>query len=252
MFPEYAIVPYVAQARQFALPEYQHPAVISQQYGQALLQFLEPLLRELDAQMDKRPVRTLVQAVEAILVFRDRNHGLLLSELGDAMDGLEGGGGTKRLGRLIHHKQWKAEQIEAFLLRRADQHVARWQAQQQDGLLIWDGSVLEKAESLKAEGLCPVRSSKAGRLTRIKKGYYHPPGRPICVPGLHGIGLLMAGRSDQQGVPMLAALRWWTDALARWPVMRRTSTASSCVWPRPAGEDTSSTCLIAAMAMVPG
>jgi hypothetical protein len=46
MFTKYAIVPYVAQARQFALPESQHPALISQQYGQALLQFLEPLLRE--------------------------------------------------------------------------------------------------------------------------------------------------------------------------------------------------------------
>jgi hypothetical protein len=55
--------------------------------------------------------------VEAILVFRDRNHGLLLSELGDAMDGLEDGGGTKRMGTLIHHKGWKAQQIEAFVLQ---------------------------------------------------------------------------------------------------------------------------------------
>jgi hypothetical protein len=98
MFTQYAIVPYAAQARQFAFPGFQSPAVFSQQYGQALLQFVEPLLRELDAQMDKRPVRTLVQAVEAILAFRDRNHGLLLSELGDAMDGLEGGGGPNGWG----------------------------------------------------------------------------------------------------------------------------------------------------------
>jgi hypothetical protein len=71
--------------------------------------------------------------------------------------------------------------------------------------------VLEKPESLKAEGLCPVRSSKAVRLTRVKKGYYHPPGKPIFVPGLHGIGLLLAGRSKQQGPALLAALRWWTS-----------------------------------------
>src|ERR1700726_1855563 len=130
MFTQYAIVPYRAQARQFAFPHSQSPAAFSQQYGQALLQFLHPLVREMDAEMDKRPVRTLVQAVEAILVFRDRNHGLLLSELGDAMDGLEGGGGTKRLGTLIHHQGWQAQQIEEFVLQRADAQVARWQAQQ--------------------------------------------------------------------------------------------------------------------------
>ncbi len=67
--------------------------------------------------------------------------------------------------------------------------------------------MVEKPESQKAEGLCAVRSSKAQRLTRIKKGSSHPPGKPIFVPGLHGIGVRLSGRSDQQGAPMLAALR---------------------------------------------
>jgi hypothetical protein len=126
------------------------------------------------------------------------------------MDGLEGGGGTKRLSTLIHHKGWKAQQIEEFLLQRADLQVGQWQTRGQDGLLIWDGTVVEKPESLKAEGLCPVRSSKAVRLTRVKKGSYHPPGKPIFVPGLHGIGLRLSGRSKQQGPARLSALRWWT------------------------------------------
>src|SRR5438132_7459334 len=69
----------------------------------------------------------------------------------------------------------------------------------------------EKPESLKAEGLCAVRSSKAARLTHVKQGCYHPPGAPIFVPGLHGIGLLLAGRADRQGPAWLAALRWWTS-----------------------------------------
>ena len=155
------------------------------------LRFLEPLVRELDGTVDKRPLRTLVQTVEAIVSFRDRNHGLLLSELGGYLDGLGQGGGTKRLSTLIHHKGWKAQQIEAFLLRRADEQIAQWEARGEDGLLIWDGTVLEKLESLKAEGLCAVRSSKAARLTHVKKGDYHPPGAPIFVPGLHGIGLLL-------------------------------------------------------------
>src|SRR5258708_1799296 len=127
------------------------------------------------------------------------------------MDGLGGGGGTKRLSTLIHHQGWKAQQIEEFLLQQADSQIEDWEAQGQDGLLIWDGTVLEKPESLSAEGLCAVRSSKALRLTHVKKGYYRPPGAPIFVPGLHGIGLLLAGRKKHQGPPQLAALRWWTS-----------------------------------------
>jgi Transposase DDE domain len=165
----------------------------------------------LDRTVDKRPLRTLVQTVEAIIAFRDNSHGLLLSELGSYLDRLGHGGGTKRLSTLIHHRGWKARQIEEFLLWRADEQLAQWQADGEEGLLIWDGTVLEKPESLKAEGLCAVISSKARRLTRIKPGYYHPPGKPIFVPGLHGIGLLLAGRSQRLGPALLAALRWWTS-----------------------------------------
>jgi hypothetical protein len=211
MLEQYAIVPFVAQAEGSPYKKDYEPAERSYQYAMNFFRFLEPLLRELDVTIDKRPLRTLVQTVEAILAFRDQTHGLLLSELGGYMDGLGKGGGTKRLSTLIHHQGWKAQQIEAFLLRRADEQIAQWQAQGEDGLLIWDGTVLEKPESLKAEGLCAVRSSKALRLTHVKKGYFHPPGVPIFVPGLHGIGLLLAGRSRRQGPAMLAALRWWTS-----------------------------------------
>lgn len=211
MLEKYAIVPFVAQAEVSPSKKECEPSELSHQYAMNFFRFLEPLLRELDVTVDKRPLRTLVQTVEAIVSFRDRTHGLLLSELGGYIDGLGKGGGTKRLSTLIHHQEWKAKQIDEFLLQRADEPIAQWEAQGQDGLLIWDGTVLEKPESLKAEGLCAVRSSKAARLTHVKKGYYHPPGAPIFVPGLHGIGLLLAGRSDQQGPAMLAALRWWTS-----------------------------------------
>lgn len=211
MLEQYAIVPFLAQAERRASKAEYKPAERSQWCASRFLQFLEPLVRELDTTMDKRPLRTMVQAVEAILAFRNRHQGLLLSELGDAMDGLGGGGGTKRLSRLIHHRGWKAQQIEEFLLQRADAQVEQWQASGEEGLLIWDATVVEKPESLKAEGLCAVRSSKARRLTRVKKGYYHPPSKPIFVPGLHGIGLLLAGRSDRQGPAQLAVLRWWTS-----------------------------------------
>jgi hypothetical protein len=53
-----------------------------------------------------------------------------------------------------------------------------------------------------------VRSSKARRLKRIKPGFYNPPGgRPVCVPGLNWISLLVLGL---KGTPTLAAMRWWS------------------------------------------
>jgi hypothetical protein len=212
MFNQYAIVPLPRQVEGIVCKEERDPAEQSSHYGKRLLEFLGPLVCEIHETVDKRPVRTLVQTVEAILAFRDQNHGLLLSELGDYLDGLgQGGGGTKRLSTLIHHQNWRAWQIDEFLLRRADAQLAQWEALGEEGLLIWDGTVLEKPESLVAEGLCPVRSSKAKRLTLVKKGYYTPPGKPIFVPGLHGIGLLLAGRQKHQGPALLTLIRWWTS-----------------------------------------
>ncbi len=163
MLEQYAIVPYTAQAERSLTKKEGEAGERSQRYGMAFLRFLEPLVRELDVTVDKRPLRTLVQTVEAIVSFRDRTHGLLLSELGGYMDGLGQGGGTKRLSTLIHHQGWKAQQIDAFLLRRADEQIAQWEAEGEDGLLIWDGTVLEKPESLKAEGLCAVRGTAKPR-----------------------------------------------------------------------------------------
>jgi hypothetical protein len=62
------------------------------------------------------------------------------------------------------------------------------------------------SRSLKAEGLCAVRSGQAARLKRIKPGFYNPPGgRPVFVPGLHWISVLVLGSDGQ--VPVLAAMR---------------------------------------------
>lgn len=212
MFEQYGIVLYQPQVEPSPLFPLFQPEELAQQYGMRLLRFVSPLARELQEQIDIRPVRTLVQALEAMVAFRDRTQGLLLSEWGDYLDGLGGGGGgTKRLGTLIRHRGWKARQIDEFLLCRGDGQLERWQHQGEDGLLLWDGTELEKPESLAAEGLCAVRSGKAGRLTRVKKGYYHSPGAPIFVPGIHGTGLVLVGRRASLGAPMLVGLRWWTS-----------------------------------------
>src|SRR5713226_8486845 len=112
MEDQYAIVPHFAQesadqkrsARREESPWLTGATLQdrSNWFGRAFGQYLTPLLSHLHSKMDLRPIRNLTQAVEAILSFRDRSHGLLLSELGDAMDGMgEKGGGTKRLGRLV-------------------------------------------------------------------------------------------------------------------------------------------------------
>jgi len=186
------------------------PKAMAEGVGMALLGFLGPLLLELDQWLDKRLIRTLVQAIEAILTFRDRVNGLLLSELGSYLDPIGQGGGTKRLSRLLHCPKWTALFIERFLWWRASEQVKQWESQGEEGLVIWDSSVWEKPESLKSEGLGPVQSSKAKRLTHIKPGYYTPPGKPISVPGLHWIGLLLVGVSLRQGPALLAIMRWWT------------------------------------------
>jgi hypothetical protein len=89
--------------------------------------------------------------------------------------------------------------------------LTQWQARGEEGVLIWEGTVGEKPERQKAEGRCALRSSQVQRLTHVKKGSSHPPGKPIFVPGLHGLGFLLAGRSKRQGPARLAALRCWTS-----------------------------------------
>ena len=96
------------------VPPYE-PQAMAQALGLTLLGFLGPLLLELDQHLDKRLIRTFVQSVEAILTFRDRINGLVLSELGSSLDSLGQGGGTKRLSRLLHSSKWTAAIIERFL-----------------------------------------------------------------------------------------------------------------------------------------
>ena len=120
MSEEYAIVPFVAQAEPVHRSREFEPRLLAEQYGSHLLRFLSPLAKELHTSMDIRPLRTLVQTVEALVAFRDSTHGLLLTELGSHLDGLGGAGGTKRLGTLMRHRQWQARQIDTFLWHRAD------------------------------------------------------------------------------------------------------------------------------------
>jgi hypothetical protein len=201
---------YLIRREASQVPPYEAPAM-AQGLGEALARFLFPLLVELDKLLDKRLVRTFLATIQVIITFRDRANGLLLSELGAYLETPEKApAGTKRLSNLLHSCKWTAWLIARFLWQRASQQLEEWTQAGEEGLVIWDESVWEKPESQQLEGLCAVRSSKAKRLTHYKPGYYSPPQKPICVPGLQWIGLLLIGRSVQQGPPLLAAMRWWS------------------------------------------
>lgn len=173
-----------------------------------VVQFLRPLLLEMDAKIDKRLVRTVVLTIVAIIKIRHPRCGLLLSELGGyILTPSQGPAGTKRLSNLLRSQKWHYGLIDRFLWQQGDERVKELQTTGEEALVIWDESVLEKAESRKLEGLCAVRSSVAQRLKRIKPGFYNPPGRPIFVPGMNWAGLLVMGL---KGAPTVASMRWWS------------------------------------------
>jgi hypothetical protein len=159
--------------------------------------------------MDIRLVNTFLDLFRLIVIHCDRHQGLILSELGGELLGeAHAPAGSKRIGNLLRSQRWKAAQIDEELWQQGDAKVEQLNCSN-DEALVWDESEIEKPESLQAEGLCPVRSSKARRLKRIKPGFYNPPGgRPILVPGYHWLQIVVAGR---KGAARLAHLHWWSS-----------------------------------------
>ena len=187
----------------------QDSALVAHALSRHLAAFLAPVLRTLDQQLDRRLVSTFLATLIAIVQWRNRAHGLLLSELGAyILTPEQAPAGTKRLSNLLRSSRWKAKLLADWLWQQADARFQALRASGEEPLLVWDGSVLEKPETLTNDDLCAVRSSKARRLKRIRPGFFNPPGgRPICVPGLHWLGLLVLGRT---GAPTVAAMHWWT------------------------------------------
>lgn len=171
--------------------------------------FLRPIGDRLAHLLDIRLVLTALELVQAILTHRHTKMGLLLSELGGYLLGPEQAtAGTKRISNLIHASGWYADDIREALWTQAEARVRELHAAGEEALIVWDGSVWEKPESQASPDWCIVRSSKARRLARRRKGLTcPPPGPPILVPGLHWEGMLVVG---MQGAPVVADLVWWT------------------------------------------
>jgi hypothetical protein len=178
---------------------------MAQAFEEDLTQFLAPVVTWLDALLDKRLVRTLVASVIALLEWRNRAHGLLLSELGAYLcDPAQAPAGTKRLSNLLRSPKWEANGLSLCLWRPATQRLVALESGEETPLLIGDTRVLEKPESLASPDLGAVRSSKAHRLTHLKPGFDHPPTRPLVVPGWRWIGRLLLGLSGASGPPTVA------------------------------------------------
>lgn len=189
-------------------------SALAERMRERLVAFAGPLLRQLDARLDRRLVRTLSSLLEAIVRLRHRSYGLLLSELGAyLLDPEHAPAGTKRLSNLLRCAKWSSGLVSEYLKERAVACQHQLQEEGEQAVLVWDQSVLEKPESLKSEGLCAVRSSKAARLKRIKPGYYNPPGGPpIFVPGIEWVALLLTGVASRAAPhpPVVGAMRWWS------------------------------------------
>lgn len=163
---------------------------------------------DLDAQIDRRLVRTFFNLFVIILFFRERRMGLLLSELGGYLCGhSKAPAGTKRISNLLRSPKWKADLIDQHFFQRSVERIQQMLAQGKRPLLLWDDSRVEKHESWVCEGLCSVWSSKARRLTRIRRGYYTPPKTRICVPGFKWTGVFLSCLGSH---PSVCQMSWWT------------------------------------------
>src|SRR5260370_7045001 len=81
MLEKYAIVPFILQAERSPSKKERESEDLSHRYGLHFLRFLEPLVRELDVTVDKRPLRPLVQPFQAIVSLQHQPHGLYFIEL---------------------------------------------------------------------------------------------------------------------------------------------------------------------------
>jgi|SRR5581483_11663977 len=114
----------------------------------------------------------------------------------------------RRVGKLLRSIKWTVGLIDRYLREKADEEVCHLKEQGERVLCLWDGRVVEKAESGKSEGLCPVLSSKARRRGRTKRGgvFNWPAPRPVRVMGMQWTAALVVG---MHGLPPLALSRWW-------------------------------------------
>ncbi len=74
---------------------------------------------------------------------------------------------TRRVSSLLHSPRWSASLLADWLWQQADARIHALRASGEEPLLVWDGSVLEKPETIKNDDLCALRSSTRYRRPTI-------------------------------------------------------------------------------------
>lgn len=185
---------------------------IRQKSGEFILSqsntYLSSLQKELSKKIDARYVRTFYDLFIAILMFRNRPMGLLLSELGGFIAGFSSApAGTKRISHLLGCAGWTHKIIDNFFFDRGKQRIEQLESESKRPLLLWDDSRIEKSESTYLAGLCSVFSSKAQRLTRIRPGFFSPPGKRIYTTGYKWTAVSLSALGE---IPSVFNMTWWT------------------------------------------
>ncbi|GAC1368504.1 MAG: hypothetical protein NVS2B12_27350 [Ktedonobacteraceae bacterium] len=174
-----------------------------------LEEYLKPLVMPLDAYLDKRLVKTFVQTIRTIIEARNQSTGLTISELGSVLlSGRQATAGEKRIHNLLSSEKWNEEIIRIFQWNKAQERYEELRKEGEEIFVIWDESVIEKPESQKAEDLCAVKSSKAARRKKSRKGSFNQPGgKPVVVLGYEWTACIVAGKTGKMS---LAMMEFWS------------------------------------------
>jgi hypothetical protein len=105
-------------------------------------------------------------------------------------------------------KRWGKEVLNGFLCMKGQEKLKVMKANGEKALGIWDGSVSEKAESEKAEGVCGVVSSRAKRLRKQRQGIFNRlGGKPITVLAMEWTAVIFLGKEK---IPSLVKRVCWS------------------------------------------
>jgi hypothetical protein len=127
--------------------------------------------------MNAAVVHTFLATLHVLLEFRHRNNGLLLSELGAYLTSPDHApAGTKRLSNLVRSAKWTPQLIERFLWQQTDQRLLALEQAGEEGLLLWDESVIEKPESIARDRLVR-RSIEQGPTLKAHQAWLLQPTR---------------------------------------------------------------------------
>lgn len=155
--------------------------------------FLKPLLVQLDSRLDHRIVRSVAEAVRAILTHPRPDQALMLTTFAQyAPPRMRLIHTVKRFWRLVHHPDFREDALAAWMLERG---TREW-GNPKEELVIVDGSELVKPYAEKMEYLAQVRNPLEKR------------GGPKTVPGYWW---LVAVRTTlKKGMAQVLTWRVWS------------------------------------------